>query len=224
MVSETRAAPTLDQLNALPAPTWRLLIGRGGPQFAFEGVVPAVVFYAVWREGGLVPAVVVGTVCSLAIAAWQTRRGLGGAMALVTVTFVLIQAVVGLAAHSATVYLAQPVVLSACWGIAYFGSVAIGRPLIGVIAGTWYPFPDWFRASPTFRREFGMQSVVWGVYCLARAGVRIVVLLGSGVGAFLVVSAVTGFPLLVALIGWGLWHARRTFSSLSNWVLSGDAA
>ena len=40
----------------------------------------------------------------------------------------------GLAADSATVYLAQPVLVSACWGAAYLVSAAIGRPLIGAFA------------------------------------------------------------------------------------------
>jgi hypothetical protein len=47
---------------------------------------------------------------------WQLHRGNGGALAAVALIFVLIQAVVGLTSQSATVYLAQPVVLSACWG------------------------------------------------------------------------------------------------------------
>jgi hypothetical protein len=29
------------------------------------------------------------------------------------------------------------------------------------------------------------------------------------------VSAVTGAPILVALVFWGLWHARRTFTRLA---------
>jgi hypothetical protein len=36
-------------------------------------------------------------------------------------------------------------------------------------------------------------------------------LLDSGVGGFVVVSIVTGTPLLAALVAWGIWHARRTF-------------
>jgi hypothetical protein len=57
-----------------------------------------------------------------------------------------------------------------------------------------------------------MQSVVWGVYCLGRAGLRLWILLSSGVGGFVVVSLLTGTPILVALVLWGLWHARRTFT------------
>ncbi len=200
----------------LPEPTWPALLRRGLPLVTIESVVPVVVFYGAWRAGGLVAAIVAGTVVALAIAGWQMRAERGGAIALATAVFVVIQAVVGLAAHSATVYLAQPVVLSVCWALVYFGSVLIGRPLVGVFASVWYPFPPAFRASAPFRREFGMQSVVWGVYCLARAALRLAVLLGSGVGSFLLVSVATGAPLVIALVLWGVWHARRTFTRLAE--------
>ena len=69
--------------------------------------------------------------------------------------------IVGLVSHSATVYLAQPVVLSALWSLAYFVSVAMGRPLIGVFANAWYPFPRWFRASAPYKREFGLDFTIF---------------------------------------------------------------
>jgi len=120
------------------------------------------------------------------------------------------------------VYLAQPVVLSGLWSIAYFVSVAIRRPLIGVFANAWYPFPPWFRASAPYKREFGLQSIVWGVYCFARAALRLFVLLHSGVGGFVLISLVTGFPFFFALVAWGIWHARRVFSRLE--VVANDVA
>jgi uncharacterized protein DUF3159 len=190
-----------------------MLLGRGLPMFAVEGVLPILVFYGVWREAGLGPAVVVTSVVGGAIVLWQVRRGYDVALAGVTFVFLVIQAVVALAAHSATVYLAQPVVLSALWGFAYLVSVAIGKPLIGAFARAWYPFPRGFRASDVYRREFAMQSIVWGIYCLLRAGLRLWALLSSGVGGFVVVSFVTGTPVIVALVFWSLWHARRTFGA-----------
>jgi hypothetical protein len=200
----------------LPEPTWGSLLRRGLPLLAVESAVPVAVFYGAWKVSGLAAAIIAGTLVSLAIAGWQIRTGRGGGVAAVTAIFLVIQALVGLAAHSATVYLAQPVVLSACWSLAYFASALIGRPLVGVFAQVWYPFPPTFRASASYRREFGMQSVVWGVYCLARAIVRLVVLLGSGVGSFLLVSLLTGTPILVLLVFWGLWHARRAFSQVDD--------
>jgi len=191
-----------------------LLLGRGLPQFMGEAVVPVLVFYVAWKVSGLGPAIAASTVTSLGLAVWLMRRGRDFALVVTGATFVVIQALVALAAHSATVYLAQPVVLSALWGIAYFVSVAIGRPLIGVFANAWYPFPAWFRATVPYRREFGLQSVVWGVYCLARAALRLYVLLRAGIGGFVVISLVTGVPMFVGLVAWGIWHARRVFGRL----------
>jgi hypothetical protein len=216
MVHTARAPLAGDALSELPEPTCASLLRRGVPLLAIESAVPVAVFYGAWKVSGLATAIIAGTLVSLAIADWQMRTGRGGGVAAVTAIFLVIQALVGLAAHSATVYLAQPVVLSACWSLAYFASVFVGRPLVGVFAQVWYPFPPAFRASAPYRREFGMQSIVWGVYCLARAMVRLVVLLGSGVGSFLLVSLLTGTPILVLLVFWGLWHARRTFSQLDD--------
>lgn len=201
-------------LTDLPEPTWRMLLGRGLPNFALEGFVPVLVFYFAWRAAGLGPGVIASAVAAGLIVLLQQRRGLDVALAGAALLFIVIQAVVALAANSATVYLAQPVVISACWGIAYLVSVAIGRPLIGAFARAWYPFPPEFRASAPYRREFGMQSVVWGIYCLARSALRLVVLLTSGVGGLIVVSFLTGTPILIGLALWGVWHARHAFARL----------
>jgi hypothetical protein len=190
------------------------MLGRGLPQFVGEAVAPVLVFFGVWKAAGLGPAIAASTVVYLGLAVVLLGRGRDVTLIAIGAVFVVIQAVVGLVSHSATVYLAQPVVLSALWSVAYFVSVAIGRPLIGVFAGAWYPFPPWFRASAPFKREFGMQSIVWGVYCLARAALRLFVLLHSGVGGFVLISLVTGFPFFFVLVFWGIWHARRVFSRL----------
>jgi hypothetical protein len=200
-------------MSELPEPTWRLLLGRGLPTLAIEGVLPVLVFYGVWREAGLGPAVVASTVAAGVVVLYQLRRGMDVALAAVTCVFIVIQALVGLAAHSATVYLAQPVVVSGLWGVAYLVSAAIDRPLIGAFARAWYPFPPEFRASRVYRHEFRMQSVVWGVYCLARCGLRLWVLLTTGVGGLIAVSTISGAPILVALVLWGVWHARRVFGA-----------
>jgi hypothetical protein len=200
-------------MTALPEPTWRMLLARGLPTFALEGFVPVLAFYAGWHAGGLGAGIAASTAVAALVVGVQLRRGCDVALAAVTGVFIAIQALVALAAHSATVYLAQPVVLTAGWGIAYLSSAVIGRPLIGAFARGWYPFPREFRASQAYRREFGMQSTVWGVYCLATAALRLAVLLTRGIGSLVVVSFVTSTPILLVLVLWGLWHARRTFTT-----------
>ncbi len=186
------------------------------PQFAAEALLPVAAFYTAWRLYGLGAGIAVSTVISVALAVMLVRSGRDVGVVAVGAVFVVVQAAVGLASGSATVYLAQPVVLSALWGVAYLVSVLVGRPLIGVFACAWYPFPRWFRASAPFRREFALQSLVWAAYCFARAALRLVFLLHSGVGGFVLVSFVSGTPVIAALVAWGLWHARRSFARLET--------
>jgi intracellular septation protein A len=214
MVRTAGAPIAPGRLEDLPDPTWRSILGRGLPQFAAEAVLPVLVFYGAWRLAGLGAGIAAATVVSLALAAVLIRRRRDVTLVALGAAFIVIQAGVGLASHSTTVYLAQPVVLNALWGVACFVSIVIRRPLIGVLAGAWYPFPAWFRASDAFRREFSVQSAVFGVFYVARAALRLWALLAAGVGGFVVVSVVTGSPFVLVLIGWGVWHARRTFSAL----------
>jgi Protein of unknown function (DUF3159) len=188
------------------------MLGRGLPQFALEAVAPVVVFYGAWRAGGLAAGIAATTVFSVAVAWWLVRTGRDAAVVVLGVVFVVIQAAVALAAHSTTVYLAQPVLFSVLLAVAYVVSVVVGRPLIGVFASAWYPFPQWFRESDVFRREFALQTLVWAAFMLVRAALRLWSLLHAGVGDFVVVSLLTGVPPYCALVAWGLWHARRTFS------------
>jgi intracellular septation protein A len=208
----TPTAPS--RLEDLPDPTWRSILGRGLPQFAAEAVLPVLVFYGAWRVAGLGAGIAAGTVVSLALAVVLVRRGRDVTLVAIGAVVIVIQGLVGLASHSTTVYLAQPVLLNALWGLACFVSIALRRPLVGVLAGAWYPFPAWFRAGDAFRREFSLQSAVFGVFYVARAGLRLWALLATGVGGFVAVSVLTGSPLVLVLIAWGVWHARRAFSAL----------
>jgi len=200
-------------MTELPEPTWRFLLARGLPTFALEGFVPVAVFYVVLRSAGLAAAILASTAVAALVVGVQLRRGQDVALAAVTAVFVAVQAIVGLASGSATVYLAQPVLVSACWGAAYLGSAAAGRPLVGAFARAWYPFPPAFCGSAAYRREFGLQSVVWGVYCLAGAAVRLAVLVTAGAGGLVLVSFPVGTGGPLALVVWCLWHARRTFGA-----------
>jgi intracellular septation protein A len=216
MVRPAAEPPAPGSLRDAPEPSWRFIMQHGLPTFAMEGFAPVLLFYAIWKASSLAPAILAATALALALAWWQARRGRGGGLAVATAIFLVIQAAVALAADSASVYLAGSVVLSVCWGVAYLASVALGRPLVGIFANVWYPFEPEFRVGEEYRREFGMQSIVWGVYCLARAGLRLAALLGPGVGGFVVVSLLTGAPVIVALAFWGIWHARRSFGAVER--------
>jgi hypothetical protein len=211
----------------LLAPSFRSIFLAGAPRFAREAFGPVVAFYLGWKLGNLVVAIVFASAVGIALDLYERRRGRAGALALVSVAFVVVQAVVGLVADSAVVYLAQPVLVGAIWGVANIGSAIIGRPLAGVFADAWYPFPPVVKASRTYRRVFGIESIVWGVYLLARSGIRMFVLTSGSIGAFAAVQIATGVPFTIALVAWSVWYAVRRFERSTEWDVadsSGDVS
>lgn len=174
-------------------------------------------FYLGYELANLVIAIVLATAVGIALDLYERRRGRAGALALVSVAFLLVQAVVGLVADSAVVYLAQPVLVSAIWGFANIGSAIVGRPLAGVFADAWYPFPPEVKASRTYHRIFGIESVVWGLYLLARSGIRMLALASGSIGAFAAVQLATGVPFTIALVAWSVWYATRGFERSTEW-------
>src|SRR5688500_2276768 len=101
-----------------------MLLG-GGPRFARDAFGPPLAFYVGWKTGGLVVGIALATVVSLL--AWRAERRAGrpGFMTRLSLAIVIIQAVVGLAAGSERVYLAQPVLVTGIYGISFLVSVAI---------------------------------------------------------------------------------------------------
>lgn len=63
----------------------------------------------------------------------ERRLGRPGLMVRLSLMALAVQAVTGLLAHSTTVYLAQPLLVSGAWAVGFLGSAAIGRPLAGVL-------------------------------------------------------------------------------------------
>ena len=181
----------------------------GLPGFLREGFVPLGAFYAGLRLDGLAAGIVASAVASVVVYLYERRAGRDALLVRLSLGFVLVQSVVGLAAHSTTVYLAQPVLLAAAWGLAFLGSVALGRPLAGSLAHAWYPFPPWLRESEEFKRVYGFESIVWGAYFLARSAVRLLVLLHGSLESFLLVTLLTGTPAMLLLLAWSIRYALR---------------
>ncbi|HEY6836180.1 MAG TPA: hypothetical protein VI142_06880 [Gaiellaceae bacterium] len=185
------------------------MLMTGLPGFLREGFLPVGAFYVGLRLGGLAAGIVASTIFSFLVYHYERRAGRDGLVVRISLAFVLVQGAIGLAADSTTVYLAQPVLVNAAWGLAFLVSAAIRRPLAGALACAWYPFPHWFRQTEPFKRVFGIQSLVWGAYFLARSAMRMAALLQGSLESFLVIVFVTGTPMGFLLIAWSIRHAIR---------------
>lgn len=197
-------------------PSFKSILRSGAPRFAREAFGPVAAFYLGWKLGNLTTGIALATALALGLVLYEHRRGRRGALALVSAGFVVVQGAVGLIADSAVVYLAQPVLVSAIWGAACLVSAAVGRPLMGTFADAWYSFPPEIRASQTYRRIFGVESIVWGVYFLVRSAIRMLVLWTGSIGLFVVVQVATGVPFMIVLILWSISYALRGFERAAS--------
>lgn len=195
--------------GGLTEPTFRGVLLTGLPGFLREGFLPLGAFYVGLRLDGLAAGIAASTAVSVAIYLYERRLGRDALLVRLSLAFVLVQAAIGLAADSTTVYLAQPVLAAAAWGLAFLVSVPLHRPLAGALACAWYPFPRSFRQTPAFKRVFGIESLVWGTYFLVRSGIRLAVLLNGSLEDFLLVAVVTGTPAMLLLIAWSIRFSIR---------------
>ena len=193
----------------LSEPTFWGVLLTGLPGFLREGFLPLGAFYAGLRLDGLAAGIVAAAVASVLIYLYERRAGRDALLVRISLGFVVVQSIVGLAANSATVYLAQQVLLAAAWGLAFLISIPLGRPLAGTLACAWYPFPRWLKESADFKRVYGVESVVWGAYFLARSALRLVVLLQGSLESFLLIVFLTGTPVMLVLLAWSIRYAIR---------------
>ncbi len=195
--------------DGLTEPTFWGVLMTGLPGVLREGFLPLGAFYAGLELSGLAAGIVASALASVLIYVYERRCGRDALLVRLSLGFVAVQSIVGLAAHSATVYLAQPVLLAAAWGLAFLVSIVIGRPLAGALACAWYPFPRWLKESAEFKRVYTVESLVWGAYFLARSALRLAVLLHGSIGGFLVITFLTGTPVTVLLLAWSVRYAIR---------------
>jgi hypothetical protein len=211
MVRAAATAPAPEEAG-LTEPNFRSIFGAGAVGLLREGVLPLGAFYAGLRFGDLATGIAASTVASVLLYGLERRAGRQGLLVRLSLAFILVQAVVGLLSNSTVVYLAQPVLAAAIWGLAFLVSVPLGRPLAGALASAWYPFSSSFRESAAFKRVFGIESLVWAGYFLGRSALRLALLLHGSLAGFLAITFVTGTPVMLLLLAWSIRYSIRSFS------------
>jgi intracellular septation protein A len=209
--------PIDDQFAGAPPISVTRILRESGPRLVRDSLGPVLAFYIGFKLVGLLLGIALGCVVGVGLYLHETRRGRTGVLARLSLGFVLLQAAVGFISRSATIYFLQPVILDVALASIFIGSVAISRPVIGASAKDTYPFPLQVAGSATFRRVFGRLSLVWGVYFLLRAGVRLVALRTGHIDTILVVNTVSDFPFVIGLIAYSTWYGVYGFKDSQEW-------
>lgn len=208
--------PAADRIQ-LPPITFRAIAFGSGPRFTRDAFGPVLAFYAVWKLVGIVPGILAATAVSLLAVHYERKRDRAGLVVRVALALVLIQAVVGIATRSAEVYLIQPVIISALYGIVFLVSPWFGKPLTAIFANELYPFPPEVQQSESFRRIFSRLSYAWGAYQLLRSAIKAAALIGLGVDIYVVVNLLTGAPMIAGMMSWSIWYTVRAFRRSEEW-------
>jgi intracellular septation protein A len=194
------------------------LIRESGPRILRDGLGPTLTFYAGWKLSGLLVGVIAASLFSFACFRHEHRHGRPGLIASLVLLFVVLHATVGLIAHSATVYLVQPVVLSGVQGLLWLGSVAIGRPLAALFAREIFEFPPEVKQSALFKTVFTRISATFGVYFIISGLIQVLILVIVGVDVYVGVHA-AGIVGIVLLAAWAIRYSVNTFRANDEWAL-----
>ena len=174
-------------------------------------LLPVCLFYAGYQLLGFSAAVLIVLIWSALVFAWHYRRTRSAdVFSATTFGFACIKAVAGLASQNTWLYLAWPSLENMVYGIAFFGSALIGKPLLALYAERLYPIDAEIRGSRTFQRAFLVVSAVWLCGHTLRAVLRLWLLsLPLPLSVYLVLDTVAGWPINAGLVAFTAWYPLR---------------
>jgi hypothetical protein len=193
------------------------IIRRAAPRLVRDGFGPLATFFLGWKLIGLTAGIGISVLFGLSIFLHERRQGRPAALVRVALVLVAIRAIVGLSSGSASVDLAQEIGIDLLLGCAVLGTLAAARPISTWIAADVYPFTDDMRRSQTFRDVMRRITIVWGVYFLIRAAVRLTALLTLSTNRYVLVVALSDVPFLLALLAWSVYFTTSAFRRSEQW-------
>jgi intracellular septation protein A len=170
-------------------------------------LLPVVLFYGGYRVWGFSTAVLIVLSWSVLIFGFHLRRT-GGAdvFSATTFGFAVVKALAGLTSNNQWLYLAWPSLENIVYGVAFFGSALLGRPLLALFAQRLYPIPASVRSSDAFQRAFLITSGVWLLGHSLRAVLRLWLLsLNLPLAEYLIADTIAGWPINVGLMAFTAW-------------------
>lgn len=181
----------------------------GGVRGMVETSVPAVAFVAAYVISGsdtrLAAGVAVGLAVLLAIA--RLVRGESPRYAVSALVGVGLAAIFATKTGKAENFYLPGLLANAAYASAFLVSIAIGRPLVGIIAAQLQHEEGW-REDPERLRTYTRASWLWAGLFLTRLAVQLPLYLASAVVALGIARTAMGIPLF-ALGLWLTWRLVR---------------
>ena len=195
----------------------RGIVRRAAPRLLRDGVGPLAVFFAGWKLIGLSAGIGSAVAFGAAVFVHERRAGRPAMVVRLALVLVAIRATVGLLSDSATAYLGLEIAIDTALGSLVLATLASARPFTSWFADEVFPLPVQVRESDTFLATMRTLTLVWGLYFLARAVVRLSALLTLGTDRYVLVSALTDAPFLLALLAWSVRYTTSAFRRHPVW-------
>jgi hypothetical protein len=198
---------------------------RIGWRGVVDGVVPVLLFVGVDAVAGLVWAMIAATGWAAGLATLRVvRRQRTGVVVWIALAYVLARGLAGILTQSKVVFFGPGVAQTGLIGLVFLVSVIARRPAVGYIAPIVYPFQDFVRAHPAYRRAMTHLTVMWAVYLLAHVGLDVWLLKSVSASAFLLIRSAVSWPMLLLLFVISLRYPRRVFRRVPELAPYVDAA
>jgi hypothetical protein len=201
------ASASEQQVPMQPPPTGAV-IRRAAPRLLRDGFGPLAIFFAGWKLIGLSAGIGMAMLFGVAVFTHERRAGRPAMIVRVALVLVLLRSVVGFSSGNARVYLAQEVAIDTLIACLVLGLLVKGRPLAAVFAREIYPLPQEMSESPTFKKAMSTITAL----------VRLTALLTLSTDRYVLVSALSDAPFLVAILAWSVHHTSRAFRNSAQWA------
>lgn len=174
------------------------------PAFTLRGLIesglPSVVFVVAFRLVGTRPAAVLALAVALGIVAERLARRKRWQEAVSGVVGVVLAVALAGGTGEAKNYFLPEVMAGMVGSAVLLGSVALGKPLLGVLLGAVAPpFKDW-RDRPLLRRAMVHITLVAGVWAAIKALILLGFYLADDVDLLAAAKLALGYPMLGVLL------------------------
>ena len=150
-------------------------------------------------------------------------------MLVLGVIGITVRTLVAVLSNSPFLYFFQPVLGSVAMACVFLISVGVGRPIIGKLAGEFWPMATEVACRPRVLRLFRNLTLMWGALNLASAALTLTFLVTLPLGMFLAAKQVSAFAItalgVFVTVSMSLTTGRREgLAAVSLWQPSPEIA
>jgi uncharacterized membrane protein len=191
-----RPPEDLTKLGVLAA-----VVRRSGPHLIEATLIPIALFYICLVTAGL-SAAYAGALCwsYAALARRALQHHPIPPILVIGVIGITTRTLVAVISHSSFVYFFQPILGSVAMGCVFLISIAVGRPLIGKLAGEFWPMTPEVAARPGVLLLFRRLTFLWAGINLTTAAVTMCLLVSMPLGLFLAAKQVSGLAITLGAV------------------------